>query len=307
LIGDGFAMLELGTEEPLVGVDSLIKVVDSHTKVMDSSRRHRSMLSTTYAHPTQTCHHRVMRLRALVTAAAVAALLAGCGGSSNTPTTPATSTAEITTTPTHLAPLPNGEAGKFADTIVDDAIAAANASKGVHIVGDVSNAGKPLKLNLNLVTGKGGSGTVTTNGLTFQIIRIGTKAYFKAGSAFWSHFGESGLGAQLDNRWIEASATSGDLASFTPLTDVTEVFTSVLGSHGPLEKAAGNVTDNGEAAIAIVDSGLGSTLLVAANGTPYPLGLEEKGGGVVTFSDWDRPVALQAPKNAVQLDKLKPG
>jgi hypothetical protein len=251
-----------------------------------------------------------MRLLALVTAAAVAALalLAGCGGSSSTPTTtPVTSTVEITTSPTPFAPLPNGESGKFVDTIVDDAIAAASASKGVHIVGSVTNAGKPLKLNLNLVTGEGGSGTVTTNGLTFQIIRIGAKAYFKAGAAFWSHFGGSGLGAQLDNRWIEASATSGDLASFTPLTDVTQLFTSVLGSHGPLQKASGNITDNGRSAIAIVDSGLGSTLLVAANGPPYPLALEEKGGGVVTFNDWDQPVSLQAPKNAVELDKLKPG
>jgi hypothetical protein len=242
-----------------------------------------------------------MRLGALVTAVAIAALLAGCGGSSGSPTASNTSTAS------QYAPLPNGEAGKFPDTIVDDAIAAATASTGVHIMGSVTNGGKPLKLNLNLVTGKGGSGTVTTNGLTFQIIRIGTKAYFKGGAAFWSHFAGSGLGTQLNGRWIEASATSGDLASFTPLTDVTQLFTSVLGSHGPLEKASGNVTANGKAAVALIDSGLGSTLLVAANGPAYPLGLEEKGGGVVTFDHWNQPVSLQAPKNALELDKLQPG
>jgi ABC-type glycerol-3-phosphate transport system substrate-binding protein len=90
-----------------------------------------------------------MRLRALLIAAGVAALLAGCGGSSSSPTTSSTTTAEGTT-PSPYAPLPNGEASKFPDTIVNDAIAAASGATGVHIVGSVSNAGKPLKLNLNL-------------------------------------------------------------------------------------------------------------------------------------------------------------
>jgi len=294
-------VLELGAEEPLIGVDGLIEVFDSHTKVMDSAGRHLAMLSARPREPDANVFTIVgMRVGAFVTAVAIAALLTGCGGSTNSSTS-------NTSTASQYAPLPNGEAGKFPDTIVNDAIAAATASKGVHIVGSVTNAGKPLKLNLNLVTGQGGSGTVTTNGLTFQIIRIGAKAYFKAGAAFWSHFGASGLGAQLNGHWIEASATTGDLASLTPLTDVTQLFTSVLGSHGPLQKAAGNVTANGQAAVALIDSGLGSTLLIAANGPPYPLGLEEKGGGVVTFDHWDQPISLQAPKNALELDKLQPG
>ncbi len=242
-----------------------------------------------------------MRLRALVIAVAVAALLAGCGGSSNSPTASSTSTASP------YAPLPNGEASKFPDTIINDAIAAASGATTVHIVGSVSNAGKPLKLDLDLATGKGGAGTVTANGLAFQIVRIGAKAYFKGGAAFWSHFGASGLGTLLNGRWIEASATTGDLASFTPLTDVKQLFTSVLGSHGPLEKATNQLMINGQAAIAIIDSGSNDTIFVAANGPPYPLKLAQKDGGSVTFDRWNQPVSLQAPKNAVELDKLKPG
>ena len=247
-----------------------------------------------------------MRLRALATAVAAAALLSGCGGSSSSTTTSSTSTPSTSTTSPY-ALLPNGEAAKFADTIVDDAIAAASGATAVHIVGSVTNAGKPLKLNLNLVNGKGGAGTVTVNNLMFNIVRIGPKAYFKGGVAFWSHFGGSGLGTQLNGRWIEASATTGDLASFTPLTDLKELFTSVLGTHGPLEKATNQLKINGEPAIAIVDSGSNDTLFVAADGPPYPLKLAEKDGGVVTFDRWNQPVSLEAPKNAVELDKLKPG
>jgi hypothetical protein len=246
-----------------------------------------------------------MRLRALVTVAALATLLAGCGGSSNSPTTSSTLPAGTSTTSPY-APLPNGEAAKLPDTIVDDAIAAASRATTVHIIGSVLNVGKPLKLDLNLANGKGGAGTVTVNGLTFDMVRIGTNAYFKGGPSFWSHFGGSGLGTQLNGRWIEASATTGDLASFTPLTNLKELFTSVLGSHGPLQKATNQLTINGKPAIAIIDSGSNDTLFIAANGPPYPLKLVEKDGRSVSFDDWNQPVSLQAPTNAVELDKLKP-
>jgi hypothetical protein len=244
-----------------------------------------------------------MRLRALVIAAAVATLLAGCGGSSSSSSSPSTAS---TSTTSPYVPLANGELGKFPDTIVDDAIAAASSATTVHIVGSVTNHGKLLKLNLNLVTGKGGYGTVAINGLSFQIVRIDEKAYFKGDATFWSHFGGGTAGALLNGRWIEASATTGELASFTPLTDVKQLFASVLGSHGPLEKASQIVKANGKDAVAIVDSGLGTTLFVAADGPAYPLALEEKGGGIVTFDHWNASLSLVAPKNAVELDKLKP-
>jgi hypothetical protein len=246
-----------------------------------------------------------MRVRLLAVSFALTAMLAGCGGSSPSTTSTITSTAETTTEPIPYAPLPNGEKGKFPDQIVTDAIAAATSATTVHITGSVTNQGKPLKLDLNLVTGKGGSGTVTVNGLTFQIIRIGPKAYFKGDAQFWSHFGGTGLGAILNGRWIEASAVTGDLASFTPLTDVKELFTSVLGAHGPLLKGSDAVKIDGKPAIGIVDTGQSATLFIAANGAPYPLKLEQKDGGLVTFDNWNASVSLQAPKGAVELDKLK--
>jgi hypothetical protein len=249
-----------------------------------------------------------MRFRVLVLAGSVAVLLAGCGGSSKTPTaTTVTSTVETTTSPEPYAPLPNGEAAKFPDAIVDDAIAAASKATTVHIVGSVSNAGRPLKLNLNLTTGRGGAGTVSVSGLTFDIVRIGATSYFKGGPAFWSHFGGSKIGTAANGRWVEASATTGDLASFTPLTDVKQLFSGVLGSHGPLEKAVNQLKIDGESAIVIIDSGSNDRLFIAANGPPYPLKLAQQGGGTVTFDGWNKPVSLQAPKNAVALDKLKSG
>jgi hypothetical protein len=304
LVGHGLAVLELRAEESPVGVDCLVEILDRHTEVMDSSSCHAPMLSGRRANAAQTCHACSVRLRVLLVAVALTALLAGCGGSSSSTST--SSTAETTTSPTPYSPLPNGEAGKFPDTIVLDALAAAKASKGVHVVGSVTNGGKPLKLDLDLVTGEGGSGTVTSNGLTFEIVRIGAKAYFKGDAKFWSHFGGGAARSLPVGTWIEASAVTGDLAAFTPLTSVQQLFSAVLGSHGPLEKATGLVRANGKAAIAIIDSGLGSTLLVSANGPPYPLGVEEKGGGVVTFDHWNQPAPLTAPKNALELDTLKP-
>ena len=240
-------------------------------------------------------YDRVVRAWLAVGSLALTVLLAGCGGSSHS------------TAGTGYAPQPNGERSKFPDQIITDAIAAADSAKSVHISGSVINSGKPLKLDLDLVTGKGGAGTVTLNGLTFQIVRIGSKAYFKADATFWRHFGGAALGAALSGRWIEASATSGDLASLTPITDVEQLFQSVLGSHGPLEKAANTVAIGGQPTIGIIDSGQGATVFIAADGEPYPLKLLQSGGGSVVFERWNAEPALTAPAGALDFDKLKKG
>ena len=72
---------------------------------------------------------------------------------------------------------------------------------------------------MHLVAGEGGEGHLVVNGLSFDIVRIGDTAYFKGDDDFWRQFGGEAAVQLLHDRWLEAPATSGDLASFTPLTD----------------------------------------------------------------------------------------
>lgn len=212
-----------------------------------------------------------------------AALLAGCGGGAKS----------------------NGEADKTADQIVADALAAVRTASSVHVSGGGLSSGQPLQVDLTLVAGKGGKGRITSNGITFDMIRIGSTAYFKAGPRFWRGFGGAAAATLLQNRWLKASATTGKLSSFTPLTNVTALFRAILTSHGALAKT-GESTVDGIRVVGIRDAGQGGTLYVATTGKPYPVALRKSGrnGGVLTFDGWDAAATIAAPPNPVDLSKL---
>jgi len=214
-------------------------------------------------------------------------LLAGCGGKKG--------------------PKDNGVAKMSPSDALAEVKDAVTGATSVHIVGTGSTGGQPLGLNLKLVKGKGGAGHITVNGLSFDIIRIGDKAYFKGSSSFWSKFGGSAAAQLFNGKWLMAPANKGELASFTPLTNLTALTNQVLASHGVLKMGA-TTEINGQPAVAIVDQSNGGTLYVATTGPAYPLKLTPgKGKGAIAFSDWDQPVSLTAPAKSIDYDKLTGG
>jgi len=218
------------------------------------------------------------RVLALLPLAAV--LLAGCGGTKS-----------------------NGEASKSASQVVADAKAAAITATSVHVSGSGTNAGSPISLDLYLVAGKGGKGTITLSGLTFQIVRIGDTAYFKGSSTFWRHFGGSAAAALLQGRWLKAPATSGRFSSFTPLTDLGRLFDAIIAPTDTLVNE-GTQKVNGVSVVAIKDSTKSGTLYVAATGKPYPVSVAKGSSGSITFDSWNAAVTLNAPPNAVDISAL---
>jgi hypothetical protein len=220
-----------------------------------------------------------LRLPAIL---ALALALAGCGSS---------------------GPKTNGEESKSAEAIVSDALAATDTAAAVHVAGSGTASGTALSLDLHLVAGKGGAGRLSTNGLSFQMVRIGPKAYFKGDATFWRRFGGGVAAALLEGRWLQASASSGNFSVFTPLTDITKLFHAMLGSHGKLQKGA-TTTVNGRPAIAILDTEQGATLYVATSGKPYPLEVKGKSKGSFRFDEWDKPADLKTPPNPIDFAKL---
>ena len=159
-----------------------------------------------------------------------------------------------------------------------------------------------------MVAGKGGEGHLVVNGLSFDIVRIGDRAYFRGDETFWRQFGGGDVVELLKGRWVEAPANTGDLASLRPLTDIEQLFEGILGDHGTLEK--GEKTDvDGAPAIAVEDTSKGGTLHVATEGEPYPLemvGPDDSPGSIV-FDEWNEEHALEAPADTVDLAKLQSG
>lgn len=197
-------------------------------------------------------------------------------------------------------PASTGEAAKTPDQILADSLRAALAARSVHIVAHVVSDGTPLSFSLSLLAGAGGKGEVTENGLSFNLVRIGDKAYFDASPAFWRHYAGTLAATLLMGHWIEASSVQGDLASFTPLTDLAAFIKQVLGSHGVLKVGALQTVDN-RRAIPLTDTTKGGTLYVAASGPPYPLTITPPKGqkGSVRFEGWNSSVTLTPPAHAI--------
>lgn len=214
-------------------------------------------------------------------------LLAGCGGSSG--------------------PRDNGISKETPAQIIAEVQAAVATATSVHVVGAGSSSGTSLALDLQLVAGKGGAGRISYNGLTIQIVRIGQKLYFKGGEAFLRQY--AGAAAPLlANRWFVVSASRPGFASFGQLTDIVTLTGHILASHGTLAKGE-TTTIGGQPALAITDTTGGGTLYVATTGPAYPLQLRPETGktGLISFSDWDKPVTLTAPPSPVDYAKLTGG
>jgi len=222
-----------------------------------------------------------MRKAGLAGLASAIVLLAGCGGSSG------------------------GEAQKSGSQILTDARTAAQSATAVHYSGSIDQNGTKLHLDLTLVAGKGGKGTITIGGHKIDLVRIGQKVYFKGDEAFYSQFAGATAAELLAGKWIEAPSTTANFASFTPLTDIGKLF-GLIKAQGTITKGTQSTVD-GQKVIAITSSKPGTgTIYVATSGKPYPVELAgpSSSSGSLHFDNWNTTVTLVAPSGAIDLSKL---
>jgi hypothetical protein len=215
----------------------------------------------------------------------LASALTGCGGSSST----------------------SGVASKSPAEIVAAARAAADEAASVHVSGAVVE-GAPLSLDMQLLAGKGGHGRITENGLSFELITLGSTVYIKGSSAFYRHLGGPAAAQLLKGKWLKAPAAAGEFAAVTSLTDLRKLLDTTLASHGALAVGAGT-TINGQKVVAVKDLSKGGILYVAATGKSYPVEVARGGanGGHIVFDRWNEAVTISPPLNAINLNQLRPG
>ena len=228
-----------------------------------------------------------MQKRLLIPLVVPMLVLAGCGGGSKKSAS-------------------NGVESKSANDIVAAAKNAADSATTVHVSGSGTDSGVPLVLDLRLVAAKGGKGRLSEQGLSFDLIRIRDTAYIKGSSAFYRKFAGPAGAALFKGKWLKGSATTGDLASLTQLTDLHKLLDRTLANHGKLAKLP-TTTVHGQTVVRVKDTSKGGILYVATTGKPYPIEITKSGtsGGTLSFGEWDQPVTLTAPANAVDISKLK--
>jgi hypothetical protein len=219
-----------------------------------------------------------------------AVLLTGCGGSKKESAS-------------------NGEASKSPTQVLADAKAAATNADSVHVAGSIVSGGTPIKLDLSMARGKGAKGSMSTNGLSFNLVRVGDTVYIQGSDEFYKHFAGAAVAQLLHGKWLKASASTGQLKSLAPLTNIGALFTGVSTHHGKLA-SEGTTTYHGQKVAEVRDTSDNSKLYVAATGKPYPVaivGAKQGQSGTVTFDDWNSHVSLSVPKNAIDISQLGGG
>jgi len=199
----------------------------------------------------------------------------------------------------------NGEVSKSADKVLADAKAAVDSASSARVSGNIVSGGTPIKLDLSMANGQA-KGSMSTSGLSFNLIRIGNTAYIQGSDDFYKHFAGAAIAQLLHGKWLKASITSGRFASFEPLTNVRLLFDKVASNHGKLAND-GAKTFDGQKVVEIRDTSDNSKLYVAATGKPYPVAIVggKKGqSGTITFSDWNTALSVSAPKGAIDISKL---
>ena len=201
----------------------------------------------------------------------------------------------------------NGLQAKSPTQIMVAAEAAAMAAASVHVAGSIVSDGKPISLNMELVSEKGGKGRVSLDGLGFRLIDVDGALYVNGGNAFYTSFAGATAARVLRGKWLKG-AQSAAMAPLAALARLRSLLNITLASHGPLARAS-NATVEGRQAVALSDPVNDGTLYVAATGAPYPLEIVRHGGdaGRLVFDRWNQAVSLAVPTNAIDVKQLQSG
>ncbi|MFF4896896.1 hypothetical protein [Streptomyces sp. NPDC001068] len=195
--------------------------------------------------------------------------------------------------------------GKLApDVIQAKTRAAATSVATVRMAGTVVTSGRTYQLDMRL-NADGGTGSVTSKGSTFHLLRVGRTLYLQADADFWNHTGgdDTSAAGTLDGKYVKVPQGDPSYKKFSGFTDKDLLLSGLLTLHGSLS-TAGHHEQSGTPTIRIAgDGGSGGTLDVSLSGKPYPLRLERAGGaGTLTFTDWGRSFSVTEPGKGDTVD-----
>ncbi len=175
------------------------------------------------------------------------------------------------------------------------------SATSVRINGRVNQGSKVATFDLTTFANGSYAGTVTMNGSTVRLVRIGTTDYLEAPKSFYESQGASAAVAQLlDGKWVYGPDSQVGIGNDFTLSSLSSQITK---PNGPVTKGA-TATVDGVTALALHSRQ--GTLWVATSGSNHPVKLEKSGatGGVVHFSAWNRGAVPSAPAGAVSLNSL---
>ncbi|MFE0316076.1 hypothetical protein [Streptomyces albogriseolus] len=200
----------------------------------------------------------------------------------------------------------NGVGRLPADQIQTKARKAAASVGTVRLHGSVQTSGRTYTLDMRLKE-QGGIGSVSTEGETFRLLRVGQELYLKADAAFWGKGGDgdgdSKAADKLASKYVKVPKDDPSYTKFIGFTDKNVLLGGLLTLHGKLS-TDGHHEQGGVRTVRVTgDDGAGGTLDVSLEGKPYPLRLVRAGeAGTLTFSSWGVDFPLEKPAKDDTLD-----
>lgn len=182
----------------------------------------------------------------------------------------------------------------------------------VNASGLVPGACCRARVDIHIVPGKGAIGSISYTPYSLAVTRIGQTIYLNSPSSpnFYELIAGPKAAKRLQGRWIRASVeTAGLIHTLSALTELPNLTHSFFGRPGKL--SMGGVTFvAGTKVIEVKNDVTGEVLYVAASGNPYPLQILQSGAsnseGIV-FDQWNRPVSISAPADAIDIEKIDAG
>ncbi|WP_171170806.1 hypothetical protein [Streptomyces sp. I05A-00742] len=221
----------------------------------------------------------------------------------------------------------NGVGRLRAAAIQDKARDAARGADAVHLSGSVVSQGRTYRIDVRLKK-DGGTGRVTSDQVSFELLRVGDDLFVKADAAFWSRGGAGGrpggpnpvpapaagkkgkgdlatAAQKLNGKYVKVPSGDPSYQQLRGFTDKNVLLDGLLGLHGTLIRGD-HGTVGGTPSIRLNagdEKGSGGTLDVSLMGTPYPLRVQRAGGaGQLDFAEWGKPFALRVPGKGQTLD-----
>jgi hypothetical protein len=188
--------------------------------------------------------------------------------------------------------------------VAKDAAAALLHAGAATVEGHLTVDGAEQDVTFNL-QGADLTGTVLSRGQAVQVVVWADDTYAKGPAAFWRDAGLPATAAtRLAGRWVQHAETA--VQRLTPISLIW-LSDAVRDPEASVERDvhlgtadAGPLTGTPVAVVTLAD---GSTIQVAAAGTPYPLVIENPGGhdGDLALSAFEEGATVVPPAHAVDL------
>ncbi|MFH8464602.1 hypothetical protein [Streptomyces sp. NPDC017991] len=187
---------------------------------------------------------------------------------------------------------------------------AAGAAGTVRLSGAVVSNKRTYKLDMQLKK-DGGTGSVTSDGVTFRLLRVDEHLFIKADADFWNHqdgksddsTSDTAAAGKLEGMYVKVPKGDPAYQQLSVFTDKDVLLDGILSLQGELA-TDGHHELNGVRTIRLTsDKGSGGRIDVSLEGKPYPLLLVRAGdAGTIRLTDWGRDFVLKAPDKADTVD-----